>query len=603
MIDMEKVGRKIASLRKERGYTGEQLAERLQVSPQAVSKWENAKCLPETSILPDLAEALDCSIDNLLYPRELFILEAVYTDGETHIPVTHFINNLVRDNALNIYVNAPFTGVCLESDRVKVLTVKYQTSRGIFYTFAPQNEKLVLDKDSTYFGGDTDFQVIGAYYGNEKGHSSVMRKMEHYEYFKWDSIAVNHENFPSNTASDDTEYLTLIYLNNQGIHTVSCAEGQEIYYTDHRTNLTPGDRSKCILENVEKLSWGKGMDCPWAGALYVALKYMGEAYTYDQIMGMSGACYRVCFTPVWDWSCTDALVAYDYAAPLYKNLGYSFRFAERVEKQDRKKERLAIMEDIRNGRPVLAINLRVAPEWGVITGYTENGDKFLCRTYFDKETFSAMEREDAQSAKERRIICQDNKGYLFSDFWPFLIAHFGDKGEAPSPLSILSTSLRVLTESFYAPPRDCYCQGKDAYETWMESLSRDSDFQPEIDRDNVSRRLDVNDSMLLNLEDARRAAASYLRGNLQLVCGESREHLEKIADNCQTVCDQVSAFRNKVNHSSSPVLWDDGTSGTGVSTPKLRREQIALLENALKLDEENCRLAKRILEKPEITNV
>ena len=61
MIDVIKIGKRIASLRKERGYTGEQLAERLQVSPQAVSKWENAKCLPETAILPALAEALHCA--------------------------------------------------------------------------------------------------------------------------------------------------------------------------------------------------------------------------------------------------------------------------------------------------------------------------------------------------------------------------------------------------------------------------------------------------------------------------------------------------------------------------------------------------------------
>lgn len=118
MIDLEKTGKRIASLRKERGYTGEALAERLNVSPQAISKWENAKCLPETAILPDLAEALECSIDSLLYPRELFILEAVYTDGQTHIPVTHFMNDMVRDNTLNIYVNTPFIGASLESDRL-----------------------------------------------------------------------------------------------------------------------------------------------------------------------------------------------------------------------------------------------------------------------------------------------------------------------------------------------------------------------------------------------------------------------------------------------------------------------------------------------------
>ena len=41
MINLEKTGKRISSLRRERGYTGEALAERLQVSPQAVSKWEN----------------------------------------------------------------------------------------------------------------------------------------------------------------------------------------------------------------------------------------------------------------------------------------------------------------------------------------------------------------------------------------------------------------------------------------------------------------------------------------------------------------------------------------------------------------------------------
>ena len=67
-------------------------------------------------------------------------------------------------------------------------------------------------------------------------------------------------------------------------------------------------------------------------------------------------------------------MAYDYAVPLYSAVGYDFRMAERLGKQERKAERQAIMEGIQRGRPVLAINLRVAPEWGVITGYTDNGN-------------------------------------------------------------------------------------------------------------------------------------------------------------------------------------------------------------------------------------
>ncbi|MDE7297537.1 MAG: helix-turn-helix transcriptional regulator, partial [Lachnospiraceae bacterium] len=422
MIDLKKTGAQIAALRRARGYTGEALAEKLHISPQAVSKWENAKCLPETAILPALAEALDCSIDSLLYPRELFILEAVYTDGKTHIPVTNFVNNMVRDNTLNIFINAAFIGACLESDRLKLMTVKFQTPKGIFFACALQNENLVLDKESVGFAGDRPFQLIGAWYGDEREYSCVMQKMKHYEYFKWDRIAVNHESFPSSTASDNTEYLTLVYLNSDGIHAISCPENNTIYYNNHRTQLLLQDHSKCILRDIIRLSWEEGPTqhgqmCPWAGSLHAALKYMGEPYTYHQIMGMSGACYRICFTDVWDYSCTDALVAFDYATPLYKSIGYSFRVAERLEKEARAAERLAIMTDIQNGRPVLAINLRVAPEWGVITGYTDNGSRFLCRTYFDQEVFTAMEQADYPNPEDRRMIFEDNGGYLFNDFW------------------------------------------------------------------------------------------------------------------------------------------------------------------------------------------
>lgn len=54
------------------------------------------------------------------------------------------------------------------------------------------------------------------------------------------------------------------------------------------------------------------------------------------------------------------------------------------------------MEDIQKLRPVLAINLRVAPEWGVITGYTDDGNRFLRRTYFDEEVFHVLESEEAE---------------------------------------------------------------------------------------------------------------------------------------------------------------------------------------------------------------
>ena len=512
---------------------------------------------------------------------------------------------MIRDNTLNIYVNPPFIGASLESDRLKVLTVKFQTQAGIYFSYTLQNENLILDQNSTCFPGDKAFQIIGAYYGNEKEYSSVMYKMEHYEYFKWDQIAVNHESFPSNPASDDTEYLTLIYVNSEGIHTISCPENDAIYYENHRTRLQLKDHSKCILKNVMRLTWEEGPECPeqmcaWAGALYAALNYMGEPYTYHQIMGMSGACYRTCFIDVWDYSCTDALVTYDYATPLFEAIGYSFRIADRLEKEERKAERLSIMEDIQNGKPVLAINLRVAPEWGVITGYTDHGSRFLCRTYFDKDVFAALEQEDSGNKEDRRIIFEDNEGYLFNDSWPFLIIHFGEKTNRPSQVLILKTSLTTLVNSFQAKECRGYYQGKDAYKAWIQGLSAEAEFRLESDNENVIRRLTVNDNMLCNLIDSRHAAAAYLHENTSLLTGQGQTHLAKIAENYQTIADTFSAFRRKLYHSSSCAASYNTINAFGVSTPKLRKEQIGLLENALILEEENCRLAELILKMPEM---
>ena len=436
-----------------------------------------------------------------------------------------------------------------------------------------------------------------------------MQKIEHYEYFKRDRIEVNHESFPSNPASDDTEYLTLIYLNAEGIHAISCPENDTLYYVEHGTKLQLRDHSKCILKNVKRLFWeeeGRGQMCPWAGSLHAALKYMGEPYTYEQIMGMSGACYRICFTDVWDYSCTDALVAFDYVTPLYSAIGYSFRIVERLEKQERKAERHAIMEDIQNGRPVLAINLRVAPEWGVITGYTDNGSHFLCRTYFDKDIFEALEQKDEQGQADGRrqadrwTVFEENEGYLFSDLWPFIIIHFGEKKNVKLPLEILKTSLTTLVNSFKAEECRGYYQGRDAYKAWIRGLSEESDFRIEDERDNVLRRLDVNDNMLCNLADARRAAAAWLREDTSLANETGRQYLAKIAANCQTIYDTVSTFRDMVRRTSTCKITYNTINAYGVFTPGLRKEQIGLLENALVLEEENCRLAEMILELPEM---
>lgn len=65
------IGKNIYMLRKKQGLTQEELARLINVSFQAVSKWENGNSTPDISLLPLLANVFHCNIDALLgYPAE-----------------------------------------------------------------------------------------------------------------------------------------------------------------------------------------------------------------------------------------------------------------------------------------------------------------------------------------------------------------------------------------------------------------------------------------------------------------------------------------------------------------------------------------------------
>jgi len=81
MSNNNKIGQRIARLRKQRGYTQEHISMTLNVTPQAVSKWEKGNALPDTLLLSPLAKVLGTSIDCLLTGGSLMEKVSPY-DGE-----------------------------------------------------------------------------------------------------------------------------------------------------------------------------------------------------------------------------------------------------------------------------------------------------------------------------------------------------------------------------------------------------------------------------------------------------------------------------------------------------------------------------------------
>ena len=64
------IGKRIAALRREKNLKQDDLAQMLEVSPQAVSKWENDQTCPDISLLPNLAKILGVSVDELLSGKQ-----------------------------------------------------------------------------------------------------------------------------------------------------------------------------------------------------------------------------------------------------------------------------------------------------------------------------------------------------------------------------------------------------------------------------------------------------------------------------------------------------------------------------------------------------
>lgn len=64
------ISKNISTLRKQKGITQEQLALALNISPQAISKWETNTSQPDTQTIPLIAEYFGVSIDYLFYGQE-----------------------------------------------------------------------------------------------------------------------------------------------------------------------------------------------------------------------------------------------------------------------------------------------------------------------------------------------------------------------------------------------------------------------------------------------------------------------------------------------------------------------------------------------------
>ncbi len=91
-MNQEQIGKFIAEQRKIKGLTQEDLAERLGITKNAVSKWERGLCLMDMSLLKPLSEILEVSINEILAGEKIEEKDIEKKSEENIIKLTELVN-------------------------------------------------------------------------------------------------------------------------------------------------------------------------------------------------------------------------------------------------------------------------------------------------------------------------------------------------------------------------------------------------------------------------------------------------------------------------------------------------------------------------------
>lgn len=103
------IGSRIAEQRKLKGYTQGEFAEMLDVTPQAVSKWENDVSCPDIGLLPKLAEILGITLDELITGNKKSETKIKLKDFDINADKLKLIVNVTKPHQKPIRISLPLS--------------------------------------------------------------------------------------------------------------------------------------------------------------------------------------------------------------------------------------------------------------------------------------------------------------------------------------------------------------------------------------------------------------------------------------------------------------------------------------------------------------
>jgi len=312
---------------------------------------------------------------------------------------------------------------------------------------------------------------------------------------------------------------------------------------------------KVFIDRIPQLKWGENSDNSFIRSAQLSLNALGEDYSYEFLMGISGAAFRLHFNPDWCPSSADSTTGFDVSKVLFKSLGYKSELHSIDDNNfdDIKSLYQKIIAQINLGIPIIAINLKVCPEWGIISGYLKDKPGILCRTYFDK-----------------------TEEYSLAEHAPWLSFFIGEKEKAINDNELFINSLKIAVELAKTDKFEEYKSGYSAFKKWIEELKK----QSEAIKTFVFKEYEINLTIFNSLLDSRKAAVSYLT-----LMNDKMKKGDLIIDNFKKEVELLTEIQKNV----LPPFNAKGNSWTA----DIINKQIDILTSALSIEKETIKLIQQ----------
>ena len=156
-MDQNKIGNFISKLRKEKGLTQNDVAEKLGVTDKAVSKWERGLACPDISLLIPLSNILGISVNELLLAEKIKDNIPKKKADDASLEIIKLSNNKIKENIIKnkvlkliiiIVITLLLAGIFLALKTYKEKEIKKQELKGIVIKVKSNLNKLNFSKDN-----------------------------------------------------------------------------------------------------------------------------------------------------------------------------------------------------------------------------------------------------------------------------------------------------------------------------------------------------------------------------------------------------------------------------------------------------------------------